>query len=86
MEKFLELPLVAPLLALLKSRKFLVAVVTLVVDSIVAQVPELAGSKDVLIAASVAIASVLIGAIAHEDAAEKKGAVAASFGEDSTAG
>lgn len=71
MEKVLELPLFGPIVALLKSRKFLIAVLTVGVDALVAQVPQLAAVKDQLLAVSVVLASVLIGAIAHEDGKEK---------------
>jgi hypothetical protein len=53
----------------LKSRKFRVAVIAVLVNLLVTAIPELAPHRDVLILAVTALASVLVYAIAHEDAA-----------------
>jgi hypothetical protein len=71
MEKLLCLPLLGPLLGLLRSRKFLVAVVTLLVDMLVAQVPELEAVRTEIITAITLVGTLLIGSIAYEDGKEK---------------
>ena len=41
MDKILALPILKPLINLLHSRKFLIAVVTLIIDSLISQEPRL---------------------------------------------
>ncbi len=53
----------------LRSRKFRVAVIATIVNVLLAAVPELQPHRDILILAVTALASVLVYAIAHEDAA-----------------
>ncbi len=67
MEKFLEYPLVKPLVALLRSRKFLVAVFTAVLSYAVGQYPDLAQYQDAILKLGLGV----IAAIAIEDGAEK---------------
>lgn len=62
-----KLPLFTPLMDLLRSRKFLVGVGTLIANMVVAQLPSLQGSEDALIAVLTIVGSVLIGSIAYED-------------------
>lgn len=64
-------PFLGPVVALLKSRKFWVSVATLATNIIVAQVPALADVQTELVAVITAVGVVLIGSIAHEDAAAK---------------
>ena len=72
MEKFLDvlanLPLLGPFLALLRSRKFLVAVGTIAVNALIAQFPQLAPVQESLMALVTALAGVVIASIAYEDA------------------
>lgn len=70
-EDIFEVPLLGPLLNLLRSRKFLVAVLTLVADMLVAQFPALEPVRVEIITVLTAIGSVLIGAIAFEDGKAK---------------
>lgn len=63
-------PVLGPLLGLLKSRKFLTALVTLIVDIIIVYTPSLESVRVELIVVLTALASVLIGGIAYEDAAK----------------
>ncbi|MCA0455633.1 MAG: hypothetical protein LCI00_16780 [Chloroflexi bacterium] len=65
-----ELPIIAPLLALLRSRKFLTLIAAIVVNVIIAKVPELATARDILIATVTFAAVALIGGIAYEDSAQ----------------
>jgi len=60
-------PIIGPLLALLRSRKFMTALMTLVIDAIIAYVPTLEPVRAELLAVFTLIGSVLIGAIAYED-------------------
>ena len=71
-EKLLQLPLLGPIINLLKSRKFMVAVITLVVNMLVAQFPALESVQVELIAVLTALGVALMGAIALEDAAAKR--------------
>lgn len=73
MNKIAELPLLKPLLALLKSRKFMVAVVTLGVNMLIAQEPRLEPVRTELMTILTLVGTVLIGAIAHEDASKSSG-------------
>lgn len=61
-------PLLGPFLALLKSRKVLVALATVLIDTVIVLVPELEPYRVELVSAVTAVGSVLIGSIAHEDA------------------
>jgi hypothetical protein len=63
-----ELPVVKPLVALLRSRKFLVAVFTVVLTQLEGQYPELAKYHAEFVALGLAV----IGGIALEDYAAKK--------------
>ena len=60
-------PFIGPLLALLRSRKFLAALMTLVIDVIIAYVPSLEPVRAELLTVFTLVGSVLIGAIAYED-------------------
>lgn len=62
-----EIVILRPLLALLRSRKFLVAIITLLVDILVIYLPELEPVQTELIAVFTTIGSVLIASIAYED-------------------
>jgi hypothetical protein len=62
-------PVIGPILNLLRSRKFMVALMTLVVDVIIAYVPALAEVQEPLLAVFTAIGVALVAAIAYEDAA-----------------
>lgn len=63
-----------PLLALLRSRKFVAALVGIFVMWLTTQVPSLAPYQAELILAISVIVSVIVGGIAHEDAAASKAA------------
>lgn len=65
-------PIVSPLLLLLRSRKFLLAVIGIVLDTIVAVHPDLAPQREELLLGITTIVGVLIGGIAYEDGSEKK--------------
>ncbi|NDJ53182.1 MAG: hypothetical protein GYB68_08880 [Chloroflexi bacterium] len=60
-------PIIGPLLALLRSRKFLVALATLIINVVIAYVPELEAVQTELLTIFTLIGSVLVGAIAYED-------------------
>jgi len=60
-------PIIDPLLNLLRSRKFLIAVFTLVIDVLVAYVPEFEAVRTELLTIFTLIGSLVIAAIAHED-------------------
>jgi hypothetical protein len=66
-------PIIGPILNLLRSRKFMVALMTLIVDVVVAYVPALAEVQDPLLTVFTAIGLVLVAAIAYEDAANTGG-------------
>jgi hypothetical protein len=70
LDNVLTLPIIAPFLALLHSRKFIVAAITVGVSLLVAKVPELKEWSPLIIAALTALAGVLIHGIAKEDAAK----------------
>jgi len=57
-----------PILMLLRSRKFIVAVSSLIATVLVTYVPELQDNLDVVILAIVVVASVVIGGQSFEDA------------------
>jgi hypothetical protein len=67
----LDLPLIKPLLALLQSRKFVAALMTLAVDMLIAQAPQLEPVRNELLTVFTLIGLTVIGSIAHEDAAAK---------------
>lgn len=60
-------PVIGPLMGLLRSRKFMVALMTLIVDLIVAYVPALEPVRVELLAVFTVIGSALVAAIAYED-------------------
>lgn len=66
-----EAPLIQPILALLHSRKFLLAFVGLVLDILIAYNPDLLPMREELITAVTLIVGVLIGGITTEDAVTK---------------
>lgn len=70
MDTIVTLPVIAPLIALLRSRKFLTLVSAIIVNVLVARVPELASVRDLLITGVILLALVLIGGISLEDAAK----------------
>lgn len=63
-------PILGPLLALLKSRKFLISIATLAADLIIASVPELEPVREPLIQVVTAVGGILVASIAFEDAAK----------------
>lgn len=67
-----NMPLVSPLLLLLRSRKFLLAVIGIFLDTVIALHPDLAPMREELLLGVTAIIGVLIGGIAYEDGSEKK--------------
>lgn len=69
LNKILALPIVQPLIGLLHSRAFLVAVATLVITSLEGQYPELKAYHDQITALALAI----IAKMAVEDFATKRG-------------
>lgn len=66
-------PIVGPLLNLLRSRKFLVAMATLAIDVLVAYAPALEPVRNELLAVFTLIGSLLVAAIAYEDGQAKAG-------------
>ncbi len=71
-------PILSPFVALLKSRAFILMVVTAAVASLIAAVPSLEPMRDELINVIVGLALALIGKMAIEDGAEKYGAARAT--------
>ena len=65
-------PVLDPLLNLLRSRKFMVALLTLLVDVIVVVVPDLEPVSSELLAVFTVIGSLLVAAIAYEDGKGKE--------------
>lgn len=61
------IPVITPLLALLRSRKFLAILITGVVDALILLAPELEPVQVELVTALTAMAVALVGAIAYED-------------------
>lgn len=61
-------PVVSPILNLLRSRKFIVAVASVVASIIVTGVPALAPYVDLIVTAIVTLGIFLVGGIAFEDA------------------
>jgi hypothetical protein len=66
-EKISLIPFIGPLLGLLRSRKFLVAVATLVIDVLIAYAPELEAIRAELLAIFTFVGAWLVAAIAYED-------------------
>lgn len=62
-------PILTPVLALLKSRKFIVAVVALVINLLIAAAPGLEAFRTELVTVVTGLALALIGGIAYEDGA-----------------
>jgi len=62
-------PIIGPVLNLMKSRKFIVAVMTLIVDVVIAYVPTLEPVRTELLSVFTAIGVALVASIAYEDAA-----------------
>lgn len=60
-------PVIGPLLNLLRSRKFMVAVMTLVVNIVVAFMPSLEAVRTELMTVFTFIGSALVASIAYED-------------------
>jgi hypothetical protein len=63
-----RIPILFPLLNLLRSRKFIVAVSSLVASVVVSLIPAIAPYTDLVVTAIIVVASVLIGGISFEDA------------------
>ncbi|HEC23427.1 MAG TPA: hypothetical protein ENI95_10985 [Chloroflexi bacterium] len=70
-EKFDLMPFVGPLLKLLRSRKFMVAVMTLVIDVLIAYAPALEPVRGELLSVFTLVGSLLVAAIAYEDGQSK---------------
>ena len=64
-------PIFGPLIQLLRSRKFIVAIVAVLIDVVIVFVPSLEVVRTELLAVVTALASMLIGSIAYEDGQEK---------------
>lgn len=77
------IPILTPVFALLRSRKFIVAVATLLVSLFLSVRPELAPIASPLVSLTVALGLAVIGGIAWEDAA-KTGKEVADAGPKST--
>jgi hypothetical protein len=65
-------PVIGPLLALLRSRKFIVAVLTVIVDVLVVVIPALEPVQAELLAVLTVLGSALVAAIAYEDGKTKE--------------
>lgn len=70
MKDWKELPIVKPLLALFKSRKFTLALAVIAASFIVLKVPELAPYKELIIAMFLVVFGILAGTITAEDVAK----------------
>lgn len=66
-------PIVQPVLDLLRSRAFIVMIVTALVNMIIIAVPEFAQYRDDLIGVVTGLALAVIGKMALEDSAQKYG-------------
>jgi hypothetical protein len=77
-------PIVSPLLLLLRSRKFLLAVIGIVLDTVIALHPDLAPMREELLIGVTTIVGVLIGGIAYEDGSEKKAPTTVTTGSAET--
>jgi len=71
MEQNAVWPIIGPLVNLLRSRKFIVAVVTLAVDVLAAYLPQLEPVRTELMAVFTLVGSLLVAAIAYEDGQAK---------------
>lgn len=60
-------PIIGPLISLLRSRKFIAALMTLIVDVIIAYAPSLEPVRAELLTVFTVVGSTLIAAIAYED-------------------
>ncbi len=67
-------PILGPLLTLLRSRKFMVTVMTAVVSVLIAYVPALEPVRAELLAVFTTIGLALVAAIAYEDGKAKEAA------------
>lgn len=67
-------PVLAPIIALLSSRAFILMVATAVVDTIIAAIPSLLPMRDQLITVITGLAALVIAKMGIEDAAAKFGA------------
>jgi hypothetical protein len=65
-------PILSPLVALLRSRKFLVSVSTLIIDVIIVYAPPLEPVRAELLTVFTLVGSLLVASIAYEDG-QKKG-------------
>lgn len=65
-----NLPIIAPLLALLHSRKFLVTIAGIIVNIVIIKLPELAPARDILMGVITLLAFGLVTNIAWEDRAK----------------
>ncbi len=72
-EKINVKPVIGPLLALLRSRKFMAAMMTLAIDLLIAYAPALEPVRAELLAVFTLVGSLLVAAIAYEDAQAKAG-------------
>lgn len=75
------MPIFGPLVNILKSRKVIVGAITFLVDVLIAYLPALNSSEDVLIAAFTALALAIIGGIAYEDGKAKAAGIFPAPGE-----
>ena len=66
-DKPVVFPVLGPLLALLRSRKFMAALMTLVVSLLIAYLPALEAVQAELLTVLTVLGSALVGAIAYED-------------------
>jgi hypothetical protein len=65
-------PIIGPLVNLLRSRKFLVGFLALALDVIIAYIPDLEGQRETIMqAATTVIAALIILGIAYEDGMAK---------------
>jgi hypothetical protein len=78
-------PVISPIILLLRSRKFLLAVVGIVLDVLVALDPNLAGQRDALLLAITTLIGVLIGGISFEDGKEKSAPTTVNTGSGDVA-
>lgn len=67
-------PIFGPLLSLLRSRKFMVALMTILVDVLIAYLPALESIQTELLAVLTAVGMALVAAIAYEDGKVKEAA------------
>ncbi|MBN1122788.1 MAG: hypothetical protein JXJ17_17055 [Anaerolineae bacterium] len=66
------MPIIGPILRLLHSRKFMVVLMTLVVDIVIAYVPAFESVEESLLAVFTVIGTALVASIAYEDAGRAK--------------